>query len=126
MSEVIQKTEYGKRLEDLIVIAQQGKTVRAKVELRKIPLAQKVHPDESNDRSGELDTYLLIGDYVFEVEGESRIETPLAPISKTYMFATIGESNDARRMNTNIANARLRMDYQRLQNANIEIEEMYF
>lgn len=126
MSEVIQKIEYGKRLEDLIEIAQHGKTVRAKVELRKIPLAQKVHPDESNDGSGELDTYLLVGDFVFEVEGESRIETPSAPISKTYMFATVGESNDARRMNTNIANARLRMDYQRLQNANIEIEEKYF
>jgi SOS response regulatory protein OraA/RecX len=119
MAEVLEKGEFG-RLEDFILLAKKGKDVHVEIELRKQLGKQKVHPEETEEMKDEIDTYLLIGDYTFSVEGETR------SVSKVYMFGTLEESLDASKIDENITNGRLKMDYQRLKDANIPIEEKYF
>ena len=120
MVETVAKTEFGNRLEDFIELAAERKDIRMKVDLKKQPLKQGVHPEETQDQSNEIGMYLLIGSYECEVE-DKRYQVP-----KTYMFAPLEESPKDATINRKIANARLAMDYQRLKAANIEFEEQYF
>ncbi len=114
--------EKGKpvRLEDFIALAKGGKNVQAEIELNKQSIKQKAHPDETEDRRDEVDAYLLMGDYTFKVEEESW------NVSKVYMMGFVGESLDAASLNKNIANDRLKMDYQRLKGTNVKLEAKYF
>ncbi len=116
------RIEKGKpvRLEDFIVLAREGKKVQAEVELSKQGIQQKSHPDVTEERRSEVDAYLLMGDYTFKLEGESW------KVSKVYMMGFAHESLDTARLNKNIANDRLKMDYQRLKSANIQFEAKYF
>ncbi|MGQ9571516.1 MAG: hypothetical protein ACUVUQ_11910 [Thermodesulfovibrionales bacterium] len=68
----------------------------------------------------ELDMYLLIADYTFTIENDVK------RISKVYMYGSAEESLTAVKIDTNIANERLKMDYSRLKEANISFEEKYF
>jgi len=111
--------EFG-RIEDFIALAREGKDVRAEVELRKQILTQKVHPADTGDMKSEIDVYLLIGVYTFRVEKEVR------QVSKVYVYGFFEEPAGAFWVNVNIANARLKMDYQRLKDAKITFEEKYF
>jgi vacuolar-type H+-ATPase subunit D/Vma8 len=108
------------RLEDFITLAKEGKKVEVEIELKKMRVTQKVHPDETEDMSDELESYLLTGDYMFRVEGESW------KVSKVYVMGLAGESMNTAMLNKNIANDRLKMDYQRLKDVNIEFEDKYF
>jgi hypothetical protein len=47
-------------------------------------------------------------------------------VTKVYMFGSSEESPDSVKINKSIANARLKMDYQRLKDAKISFEEKYF
>ena len=109
------------RLEDFIILSSEGEQVRVKIELRKKPIKEKVHPDETDDMRNELDMYLLIGDYTFKWA-----DTAAKKVSKVYVFGSMSESLVAASGNKNITNQRLMMDYQRLKDANIEFEEKYF
>ena len=111
--------EFG-RIEDVIALAREGKDVQAEVELRKQILTQKVHPADTGDMKSEIDVYLLIGVYTFRVEKEVR------QVSKVYVYGFFEEPTGAFWVNVNIANARLKMDYQRLKDAKITFEEKYF
>ena len=108
------------RLEDFIELAKQSKPVSANVELRKQMVMEKVHPEQTADMSSEIETYLAIGDFAFSVEGKDHL------VSKVYMYTTVESSVDHARENRNVANARLRVDYDRLKAANIYTEEKYF
>lgn len=108
------------RLEDFIALAREGKKIQAEIELIKQDIQQKAHPDETEERKGELNGYLLIGDYTFKAEGES------SRVSKVYMMGFAKESLDTSRLNKNIANDRLKMDYQRLKDAKVKFEPKYF
>lgn len=119
MAGVNEKTEFS-RLEDFIDLAKEGKDVHVTIELRKQLVAQRVHPGDTEEMKGEIDMYLLIGDYTFRVGKEVK------SVSKVYMYGSSEESLDAVKVDRNIANARLKMDYQRLRNANITFEEEYF
>ena len=119
MAEMNNKDEIG-RLEYFIGLARKGKRIKAEIELRKQPMIQKVHPSETPDMKDEINTYILIADYTFE------LDEPSHKVSKVYMFAVAEESVDAARINRNIANARLNMDYQRLKAVNIEFQEKFF
>jgi hypothetical protein len=111
--------EFG-RLEDVITFAREGKEVSAKIELDKRILTQKVHPGDTGDMKSEIDVYLLIGAYTFWVEKEVR------QVSKVYVYGFLEEPPGVFWVNVNIANARLKTDYQRLRDAKIELEEKYF
>ena len=108
------------RLEDVIELAKKGKQVQMEIELRKQPVTQKVHPQQTAEMKDEIETYLLIGDYTFKVEGK------ISKVSKVYMYAAVEGSANSVQVNRNIVNMRLQVDYGRLKAANITIEEKYF
>jgi hypothetical protein len=119
MAEVSGKSELV-RIEDFIALVKEGKKVDVTVLLRKQIVSQKVHPGETEDMKGEIDMYLLLGDYTFRVGNEEKL------ISKVYMYGSTEESLNDTKINKSIANERLKMDYKRLMEANITIEEKYF
>jgi hypothetical protein len=108
------------RIEDFIALALEGKQVNASIELRKKIVAEKVHPETSEQMKDEIDMYLLFGDYTFSVGKDVK------KISKIYMYGSSEESLNEANMNKSIANARLKMDYKRLQDAKIFLEETFF
>ena len=116
---MVEMGDYG-RIEDFIALAKEGKTVNLTVELGKKLVAQKVPPGVTEDMKDEVGMYLLIADYFFKVEKDTKL------VSKVYILGSSEESPDAIKINTKIANARLSMDYQRLKDAKIKLEEKYF
>ncbi|SPF41163.1 conserved hypothetical protein [Syntrophobacter sp. SbD1] len=108
------------RLEDFIRLSKQGKDVQITIDLRKLTIKQKVHPQETEESTGEIDSYLLVGDYNCRAGGQAW------KIAKVYVMGSMEESLDTVNMNRNIANDRLKMDYRRLKDARIKIEEQFF
>lgn len=109
-----------RRLEDFIALAKAGKEVKVDVKLRKEIVIQKIHPQATEEMKSEIDMYLLIADYNFKADSDTAI------VSKIYMHGSAGESLSDAKIAVNIANARLKMDYERLKSAGIEFEEKYF
>jgi hypothetical protein len=109
-----------RRLEDYVVLARQGKRVRVDVKLRKEAVSQKVHPEQTTDMRDEIGMYLLMADFTLTAEGESCV------VTKVYAFGAEGEHPDSARVSRSIATARLKMDYKRLKDANIAVDEKYF
>jgi hypothetical protein len=56
----------------------------------------------------------------------TQIEKDVRQVSKVYVYGFFEEPAGAFWVNVNIANARLKMDYQRLKDAKITFEEKYF
>jgi len=108
------------RIEDFIALAKEGKGVTATVDLRKQPVVQKVHPGDTEELKGALDMYLLFGDYTFKIGKWEKV------VSKVYMYGSVGETLNETKVNKSIANERLKLDYQRLKDVNIQFEEEYF
>ena len=119
MGEVLVKGNF-KRLEDFIALAKNGERVHMSIEFRKQLLTEKVHPTDTLEQKGEIDMYLLIGDYAFKVGEE------VMKISKVYMFGSAEEPFKVARENKSIANQRLKTDYKRLKEAKITFEDKYF
>jgi hypothetical protein len=119
MADVLETGDFG-RIEDFIALAMMEKDVLMTAELRKQQVAQRVHPGDTEEMKGEVGMYLLIADFAFNVGGK------IKNVSKVYMFGSLEESLDASNVNKNIANERLKVDYQRLKNANIPFKEKYF
>lgn len=119
MAEVSGKSELV-RIEDFIALSREGKEINVEIELRKQLVTQKVHPEETEDMRSEIDMYLLLGNYTFKVGNEVK------KVSKVYMYGSTEESLNDAKINISIANERLRMDYKRLMDANITIQEKYF
>ena len=107
-------------LEDFIRLAKEGEDVRVSVELRKEYIPVKIHPAHTEERKGETESYLLLGDYTCSV-GEEVHKVP-----KVYVFGSADESLKTAKMHKNIANERLKRDYNRLRDAKIKVEEKYF
>ena len=108
------------RIEDFIALAKEGKQVNASIELRKQLVSQKVHPEETEGMKGEIDMYLLIANYSFTTGGKTRT------VSKIYVYGSSEETLNDVKINKSIANERLKMDYKRLQDTKIILEEKYF
>jgi hypothetical protein len=108
------------RIEDFIALAKEGKDVAVTVDLRKQAVSQKVHPGNTEESKGELDMYLLLGDYRFKVGKWEKL------VLKVYMYGSAEESLNDAKINKSIANERLKLDYERMRGANINFEEKYF
>jgi hypothetical protein len=119
MNKINKRDEPG-RLEDFIQFARKGNRIAAKIGLRKQSMIQNIATDETDGKSDNIKTYLLIADFTFTVSGRSH------EVSKVYMFAVATESADATRANTAIANLRLQIDYERLKAVNISFTEKFF
>jgi hypothetical protein len=107
-------------LEDFIRLAKEGEDVRVSVKLRKLNIPVKVHPVHTEEGKSETESYLLIGDYTCSVREE------VQKVPKVYMFGSAVESLNAAKIHKNIANERLKRDYNRLREAKIKVEEKYF
>jgi len=112
--------EKSAQLEDFIVLAGQGKEVRMSVELRKPILTPKFRPGEIEGMKGEMDMYLLVANYSFNVSGEIR------KVSKIYGSGIVAELQDVAKQNSFIANRRLDIDYKRLEGSHIKFEKKYW
>jgi len=119
MARVNEIGDYG-RIEDFIALAKEGGKVSLEIELRKQLVTQKVPPGVTEDMKDEVDMYLLTADYIFKVGKDMKL------VSKVYMFGSSEEPPAALKVNSSIANARLKMDYRRLRDAKITFEEKYF
>ncbi len=108
------------RIEDFIALAKEGKDVKAGVDLRKQVVSQKVHPGETEEMKAELDIYLLLANYSFTVGNWKKA------VSKVYVYGSTAEPLNDTKVNTSIANERLKMDYKRMHDVNIAFEEKYF
>jgi len=119
MTRVSEIGDYG-RIEDFIALAKEGGKVDLEIELKKQLVTQKVPQGVTEDMKDEIDMYLLTADYIFRVGKDMKL------VSKVYVFGSSEEPQNVIKLNSNIANARLSMDYQRLKDANITFEEKYF
>ncbi len=108
------------RLEDFIASAKKGLKISATVDLQKQYVSQRIHPENNEELKSEVNMYLLLGNFTFKIGNKEII------VSKVYMFGSAEESASDARINTNIANARLREDYKRLAAANMPVEEKLF
>jgi hypothetical protein len=115
-----EKREFGRRIEDFIALAKEGKKVHAEIALKRLPIKHKIRPGTTEDMRMEVDMYLFMGDYTF------RIGKEVNHVCKVYMYGYLKEPAGVFSVNTNIANARLKADYRRLREANIVFEEKYF
>jgi hypothetical protein len=114
------KGELG-RIEDFIALAKEGKDVKVTINLKKQLVTQKVPPGDTGDLKREIDMYLFMAIYTFSAKYNFGAEKQVNQISKVYMLAFSEESPDNLKINTAIANARLKMDYQRLKDENITL-----
>jgi len=119
MGGILDKGHFN-RLEDFIALANKGKKVTVSIELRKQLVTEKLHPKDTLEQKGEIDMYLLRGDYSFKVGEEVK------KISKVYVFGSAEEPLKLTSENKSIANLRLKMDYKRLREAKITFEDTYF
>jgi hypothetical protein len=101
------------RLEDFVQLAKEGKKIQVEIELEKQDVIEKL-PGK------EVYAYLFVANYVFKHKGET------TKIPKVYIMGFRGEPLDLINANKNIANARLKMDYQRLREEGIKFEEKLF
>ncbi|MCW3978073.1 MAG: hypothetical protein NWE77_09085 [Candidatus Bathyarchaeota archaeon] len=112
------KSEIPIRLEDLISWANEGKEIKAAVELSKQPIVEVVLVEAGYPEP--TPAYLLNADYTFDVDGKPY------KVSKAYLRGSGAESVQVSAANRNITNARLKMDYDRLTQAGIDLEKKYF
>jgi hypothetical protein len=108
------------RIENFIDLAKKGKDVRLEIELKKQVVSQKLHPGDTEEEKRQIDMYLLMGNYMFAVDGN------VNKVSKVYVYGSAEESLHTLKINIYIANERLKMDYKRLKEVDIEFEEKYF
>lgn len=116
------KPELGRkeRLEGFIELAKSGQQLRILVDLYARNVKQLGHPDETDDIMDELDMSLLVADFsALGIDDEPRV-------TKVYAVSPINEKEVDAKITRHIANERLKMDYKRLQDAHIELEEKYF
>lgn len=105
-------------IEDIIARAEKGEKVEASVQLVSRPILEKALAEIGEVEDTEA--YLLTGNFRFIVEGQPH------EVSKTYVKGYKSESLEARAADLQIANSRLRRDYERLKAAGIDIEEQFF
>ncbi len=106
------------RLEDCIVQAKKGKKIQVDVLLRK----EKILTQNGQERGdeGRVDGYLFIADFHCTMDQRTYI------VSKVYSLSYLTSDPNDMHVDRQVANARLRMDYSRLQEAGIEVWEKYF
>jgi hypothetical protein len=108
------------RLEDFISLAKKGKKFGLTVILNKHIFLRKFEPYTMGDSDDEVAMYILSADYLFDVGGEVK------EVTKYYVSGIEGESQSMTRLNIDIANKRLKVDYRRLSDVNIIFEKKYF
>ena len=107
-------------LEDFISLARQGKEVLLSIQLIKPILTPKLLPGEIEGMKEDMDMYLLVSNYSFNVGGE------IGKVSKIYGSGIVAEPQDVAKQNSFIANRRLDIDYKRLEGSHIKFDKKYW
>jgi len=110
------------RLDDYIKLAKSGKSIRLQTRLYRKWFKEVSHSNATDDLDIEMDKCLLMADFS-PINAEQGMPEK---ITKAYMISTINENEIDDKTTCHIANERLRMDYTRLKEADILIEEKYF
>jgi hypothetical protein len=108
------------RLENYIVLAKKGESIRASIELSKQTIKMGVATNGESGPGIEMEAFLLLGTYRFILGGEVR------SVSKVYALCAGQGGIEEEKRDKKVADERLRMDYKRLKEAGIEIEDRYF
>jgi hypothetical protein len=108
------------RLEDFISIAKKGEKVDLTVVLNKRIFTPKFGAFTMENPENEIDMHIFSADYLFVVAGET-IE-----ITKYYGSGIEGKSLIETKNTIYVANERLKIDYKRLREANINFLEKYW
>ena len=116
----IHDEEKSIRLEDFIGRFRSGEKVGLEIRLTKRDLTQQVPPQHATGMKTQRELYFLIGDFLFGSGND------IVTISKVYAYGIPDEPETVEQTNKSIANERLKMDYQRLKDASIALEEKYF
>lgn len=119
MSAATDFSEYG-RLQDFIAFAKTGVKIKASANPSRQIVTNKVHPGSHEEMKSEVDMILYTTVFTFRIADEDR------KVAKVYMVSSTEESADQIRIDTNIANQRLKVDYERLKAVGIEINEKLF
>lgn len=119
MSASADYAEYG-RIQDFIAFARTGAKIRASVTLSRQLVTNKVHPGSHEEMKSEVDMFLYTAVYAFRIGDEDR------SVAKVYMVSSTEENADQMRIDTSIANQRLKVDYDRLKEVGIVIKEQLF
>ncbi len=115
------KKGYMERLEDLIALAISRNKGRFEANLRKEIVKQDSLAEKADKQKARKNWYLLMIDFALVGSGgENRT------VTKVYAFGDINETGAEEKVILNIANERLRMDYQRFRDAGIEYQEKFF
>lgn len=112
-------SEYG-RLQDFIAFAKTGAKIKASAAPTRQLVTNKVHPGSHEEMKSEVDMFLYTTVFTFHIADEDR------KVAKVYMVSSTEENADQIRIDTNIANQRLKLDYERLKAVGIEIKEQLF
>jgi hypothetical protein len=112
------KTSYPCRIEDFISLSKQGESISADVHLRIEKILRVDEHSKENPRHN--DAYIFIGDFLFYLRDK------LYTVSKVYSLSYLTNDSNDLHVDRQIANARLKMDYDRLLEGGIHVQEMYF
>ena len=121
MTTIEREVSYKERLEDFIALAISRNKGRFEVNLRKEIVKRKVFPEETDNLKVEKDLYLLMADFTLvDLNDKSR------KVTKIYAFGDINENEVEEKLIRTIANERIKLDYQRLRDADIKCQERFF
>jgi hypothetical protein len=108
------------RLENYIALSRAGEKVEGSIDLSRRAIHMNIGSNGEFPAGAEMEAYLLLGTYRFTVGGE------LHEVSKVYAFGSAGEGTGQGERARKVANERLAMDYARLRDGGIRIEERFF
>lgn len=103
------------RIEDFISLAKEGEKVTININLR---IEKILRP--GNQCKDQINGYLFIGDLTFSLNRKPYT------ISKVYSLSYLTNEPNDLHVDRQIANARLKMDYGRLQQGGLHVQEKYF
>jgi hypothetical protein len=115
-------SDFQGRLDDYIKLAKSGKSIRLQTRFYRKWFKEVSHSNATDDLDIEMDKCLLMADFS-SINAEQGMPEK---ITKAYMISAINENEIDDKTTCYIANERLRMDYTRLKQADILIEEKYF
>jgi len=114
--------DFKGRLDDYINLARTGKSIRLQVRLYRKWFKEVSQSNATDDLDVEMDKCLLMADFT-PIQAEAGMPQS---VSKAYMISPINESEIDDKTTRHIANERLRMDFARLKEADIFINERFF
>lgn len=113
---------FKERLDDFLELAQTGQTVQLRIAVYQRLIKQVSQSGATDDIDIEMDMRLLMADFM----PISAAQDKPAMVTKVYAICPVNESEIEAKTTRHIANERLRVDFNRLRDGNVQFEETYF